>query len=139
MSVMTLRNVENGGMGVTIGAYAAVLHVLGLDGDLDAVASDGSLHLIVWENDGTGRLTRQSPKQSLPAGLLSGHPTVDRDPAASTTFAQPNRSSVATTVPLAGLAPREAPWRLSPTSSRVRRLIAWSRIPRAPPASVLVP
>jgi hypothetical protein len=25
-------------MGVTIGAYAAVLHVLGLDGDLDAVA-----------------------------------------------------------------------------------------------------
>lgn len=38
MSVTTLRNVENGGMGVTIGAYAAVLHVLGLDGDLDAVA-----------------------------------------------------------------------------------------------------
>ncbi len=42
MSVTTLRNVENGGVGVTIGAYAAVLHVLGLDGDLDAVAqSDG--------------------------------------------------------------------------------------------------
>lgn len=38
MSVTTLRNVENGGMGVTVGAYAAVLHVLGLDGDLDAVA-----------------------------------------------------------------------------------------------------
>lgn len=35
---MTLRSVENGGMGVTIGAYVAVLHVLGLDGDLDAVA-----------------------------------------------------------------------------------------------------
>ena len=39
MSVMTLRSVENGGMGVTIGAYAAVLHVLGLDSDLDAVAN----------------------------------------------------------------------------------------------------
>ncbi len=38
MSVMTLRAVEHGGMGVTIGAYAAVLHVLGLDIDLDAVA-----------------------------------------------------------------------------------------------------
>ena len=38
MSVMTLRSVERGGMGVTIGAYAAVLHVLGLDGDLDNVA-----------------------------------------------------------------------------------------------------
>ena len=43
MSAMTLRNVEHGGMGVTIGAYAAVLHVLGLDGDLDAVAAVDSL------------------------------------------------------------------------------------------------
>lgn len=43
MSVMTLRNVERGGMGVTIGAYAAVLHVLGLDGDLDAVAAVDTL------------------------------------------------------------------------------------------------
>ena len=43
MSVTTLRNVENGGMGVTIGAYAAVLHVLGLDGDLDAVAEVDTL------------------------------------------------------------------------------------------------
>lgn len=43
MSVTTLRNVEHGGMGVTIGAYAAVLHVLGLDGDLDAVAEVDTL------------------------------------------------------------------------------------------------
>lgn len=43
MSVMTLRSVENGGTGVTIGAYAAVLHVLGLDGDLDAVAEADTL------------------------------------------------------------------------------------------------
>jgi hypothetical protein len=43
MSLMTLRNVEKGGMGVTIGAYAAVLHVLGLDGDLDAVAETDTL------------------------------------------------------------------------------------------------
>jgi len=43
MSVMTLRNVERGGTGVTIGAYAAVLHVLGLHGDLDAVAAVDTL------------------------------------------------------------------------------------------------
>lgn len=43
MSVTTLRNVERGGMGVTIGAYASVLHVLGLDGDLDTVAEVDSL------------------------------------------------------------------------------------------------
>jgi hypothetical protein len=29
------------------------------DGDLDVVANDGSLDLIVWINDGTGRLSRQ--------------------------------------------------------------------------------
>lgn len=40
---MTLRSVERGGMGVTIGAYAAVLHVLGLDGDLDAIADVDTL------------------------------------------------------------------------------------------------
>lgn len=43
MSLMTLRSVEKGGMGATIGAYAAVLHVLGLDGDLDAVAEVDTL------------------------------------------------------------------------------------------------
>ncbi len=43
MSVTTLRNVEKGGMGVTIGAFAAVLHVLGLDADLDAVAEVDTL------------------------------------------------------------------------------------------------
>lgn len=43
MSVMTLRAVEHGGMGVTIGAYVAVLHVLGLDDDIDAVAKVDSL------------------------------------------------------------------------------------------------
>jgi transcriptional regulator with XRE-family HTH domain len=43
MSLMTLRSVERGSMGVTIGAYAAVLHVLGLDGDLDAVAATDTL------------------------------------------------------------------------------------------------
>jgi transcriptional regulator with XRE-family HTH domain len=43
MSVTTLRHVETGGVGVTIGAYVAVLHVLGLDGDLDRVAETDTL------------------------------------------------------------------------------------------------
>jgi transcriptional regulator with XRE-family HTH domain len=43
MSVMTLRGVERGGPGVTIGAYVAVLHVLGLDHDLDGVAASDPL------------------------------------------------------------------------------------------------
>jgi hypothetical protein len=41
MSLMTLRGIEKGRSGATIGAYAAVLRVLGLDEDLDSlVASD---------------------------------------------------------------------------------------------------
>lgn len=39
MSLMTLRGIEKGRPGATLGGYAAVLHVLGLDADLDAVAA----------------------------------------------------------------------------------------------------
>jgi hypothetical protein len=108
------------------------------DGDLDVVASDGSLHLIVWANDGTGHLTRQVPKPSLPGGLLAGQSTIDGDPIASTTFVQVNGSSLTTIAPFAGLAPRQAASRPSETSSRLRCPIASSRIPRAPPASVVL-
>ena len=43
MSLMTLRGVEKGAMAVTVGAYVAVLHVLGLDNDLDAIAAADTL------------------------------------------------------------------------------------------------
>ncbi len=39
MAPMTLRSVERGGAGVTIGAYAAVMQVLGIEKDLDLLAS----------------------------------------------------------------------------------------------------
>src|SRR5262245_8119935 len=38
MVPMTLRSIERGGSGVTIGAYVAVMQVLGLEQDVDLVA-----------------------------------------------------------------------------------------------------
>lgn len=38
MSPMTLRSVERGGAGVTLGAYVAVMQVLGIESDLDLLA-----------------------------------------------------------------------------------------------------
>lgn len=38
MSPMTLRSLERGGSGVTMGAYLAVMQVLGVESDLDLLA-----------------------------------------------------------------------------------------------------
>lgn len=43
MSLMTLRSIEAGGSGVTIGAYLSVLQVLGMEQDLTLVAANDPL------------------------------------------------------------------------------------------------
>jgi transcriptional regulator with XRE-family HTH domain len=43
MSVMTLRSLESGGTGVTMGAYLSVMHVLGLEQDLNKVGAADEL------------------------------------------------------------------------------------------------
>ena len=37
---------------------------LDADGDLDVIATDGSSDLVVWTNDGNGRLTRKAPRRA---------------------------------------------------------------------------
>src|SRR5690349_10138993 len=43
MSPMTLRGLERGGSGVTMGAYLAVMQVLGIERDLDLLAKSDPL------------------------------------------------------------------------------------------------
>jgi hypothetical protein len=47
------------------------------DGDLDVVASDGSLDLLVWTNDGGGHFTRRRPARSSGWRDTSPGPTYD--------------------------------------------------------------
>ena len=63
MSPMTLRSVERGGAGVTLGAYLAVMQVLGIEKDLD----------LLGQSDPLGRQLQDArlPTQGKsPAGIL---------------------------------------------------------------------
>jgi len=72
MSPMTLRGIERGGPGATIGGYAAVLQVLGLDSDIDLVGAQDALGRDLQDS----RL-RRGPDAAAP----SGSPARSRVPA----------------------------------------------------------
>jgi hypothetical protein len=58
------------------------------DGDIDVVASLGSLDLAVWKNDGAGHFTRQPPSHHTSLQTQPPAPSVDGDPLASNEWIQ---------------------------------------------------
>ncbi len=75
----------------------AVAADIDADGDLDIVANQGSLELVVWFNDGTGRLTRATATPSAGPHAFSTSPGF-ADPTPGTTL------SVTTAAPCFDLA-----------------------------------
>lgn len=78
MAPMTLRSVERGGAGVTIGAYAAVMQVLGAEKDLDLIAADDPTGRALQD----ARLTapRRTTRPITPTATLPIRETLDPRP-----------------------------------------------------------
>jgi transcriptional regulator with XRE-family HTH domain len=64
MAPMTLRSLERGGSGVTMGAYLAVMQVLGIERDLDLLAKADPLGRELQDARLTGREPRPKQKRS---------------------------------------------------------------------------
>ncbi|QMV73786.1 helix-turn-helix domain-containing protein [Comamonas piscis] len=70
MTPMTLRSLEAGGSGVTIGAYLSVMQVLGLANDLAMLATEDQLGRQLQD----ARLVKSETAQSAPAPHLVSEP-----------------------------------------------------------------
>ena len=57
---------------------SAVTADIDSDGDLDVVATDRALNLLVWVNDGAGHFTRQRPKRGGGFSTRASGPTLER-------------------------------------------------------------
>ena len=105
------------------------------DGDLDVVANDGSPKLIVWINDGTGRLNRQDEHKSSGWPEKMSGPGLSDQPVGSQTAAYVPSSAVPTESSIASRWTNESRsrWTGSPDPSLAS--FVSSRSPRGPPFS----
>jgi len=122
---------------VTSGLVAAVTADIDADGDLDVVATDQELNLLVWVNDGTGHLTRQHPRRSAGDSTSPAAPAFERRTAsiALSTVNDPPSAGLGQRLDVdAGLA---SVLRLSADDSFLRSSPTPHRPSRAPPSVIL--
>ena len=103
------------------------------DGDLDVVANDGSLDLIVWTNDGSGRLSRQQGRTS--AGLRSepAAPGLADQPAMLDTIVLPPSAPLGVKPRILAVAPDQSPLWWDRSAGAPLPAFVFTRTPRGPP------
>ncbi len=111
---------------------AMVASDIDADGDLDLVANDGSLDLIVWINDGTGHLTRRLARQASGWREDASAANNDKDHAAVSAITASSASIDPCQSPSLALTNDGEPG-AAYVSPSLNSLFARSQSPRAPP------
>jgi hypothetical protein len=106
------------------------------DGDLDVVANDGSLDLIVWINDGTGRLTRQETRQASDVQSDASAPGFANQPVGSETFVHIPFSFLQPDSSIASILVERSRPRWDGSTDALQPAFVSGRTPRAPPISL---
>ena len=108
---------------------------LDADGDLDIVAADaanGSVDILVWVNDGGGRLTRKQPERPNTLGAGPQEPSVDRQQTTIVASIQPDTPGMHAAGANPWLTLPELPCPLSLQASPISAVVGTERS-RSPP------
>jgi len=115
---------------------AAALADIDADGDLDLVASDGTLDLLVWSNDGSGHFTRKYPVHGSTGGWLSRDASLEPGSGSLPASVVPGGSASLVTAARLTRALDPAEWRAGSADSSPRPRTDLTRGPRAPPLAL---